>query len=91
MHNKEADVRQHSESKGKHTPLDTLEFERSMQAQGYRVIAGVDEAGRGPLAGPVVAAAVILPPALICPDLPTPRNSVPNGVRSCFMLSASRR
>ena len=31
------------------------------QARGYRFIAGVDEAGRGPLAGPVVAAAVILP------------------------------
>jgi ribonuclease HII len=32
-----------------------------MAAQGYRFIAGVDEAGRGPLAGPVVAAAVIIP------------------------------
>ena len=30
-------------------------------SQGYQAIAGVDEAGRGPLAGPVVAAAVILP------------------------------
>jgi ribonuclease HII len=36
-------------------------FERLYFAQGYRQIAGVDEAGRGPLAGPVVAAAVILP------------------------------
>ena len=33
-----------------------------METQGFRVIAGLDEAGRGPLAGPVVAAAVILPP-----------------------------
>ncbi|MGB9588696.1 MAG: ribonuclease HII, partial [Armatimonadota bacterium] len=31
-------------------------------AKGYKTVAGVDEAGRGPLAGPVVAAAVILPP-----------------------------
>ena len=36
-------------------------FERAARAQGHQVIAGVDEAGRGPLAGPVVAAAVILP------------------------------
>ena len=35
-------------------------FERSLRARGYQYIAGIDEAGRGPLAGPVVAAAVIL-------------------------------
>ncbi|MBM4309805.1 MAG: ribonuclease HII [Deltaproteobacteria bacterium] len=36
--------------------------ERLLYAEGYRHVAGTDEAGRGPLAGPVVAAAVILPP-----------------------------
>ncbi len=36
-------------------------FEARARARGYRAVAGVDEAGRGPLAGPVVAAAVILP------------------------------
>lgn len=36
-------------------------FETRARAMGYRAVAGVDEAGRGPLAGPVVAAAVILP------------------------------
>jgi ribonuclease HII len=36
-------------------------YEQACREQGYRWIAGVDEAGRGPLAGPVVAAAVILP------------------------------
>lgn len=40
-------------------PMDY--FERLYHGRGYRRIAGVDEAGRGPLAGPVVAAAVILP------------------------------
>ena len=38
-------------------------FEKLAYDEGYRCIAGVDEAGRGPLAGPVVAAAVIFPPA----------------------------
>ena len=38
-------------------------------ARGHRVIAGVDEAGRGPLAGPVAAAAVVLPAAFACPEL----------------------
>ena len=43
----------------KPTPDDT--FERAALSRGIRPVAGVDEAGRGPLAGPVVAAAVILP------------------------------
>ncbi len=40
---------------------ELLAIERSLRASGKTLIAGVDEAGRGPLAGPVVAAAVILP------------------------------
>jgi ribonuclease HII len=40
---------------------DTFYLERNLQQQGYSVVAGLDEVGRGPLAGPVVAAAVILP------------------------------
>ena len=42
-------------------PQDLLEYERRFWGRGVSV-AGVDEAGRGPLAGPVVAAAVVLPP-----------------------------
>ncbi|MGB4599516.1 MAG: ribonuclease HII [Trichlorobacter sp.] len=41
---------------------DLYWFERHARSQGYLLVAGVDEAGRGPLAGPVVAAAVILHP-----------------------------
>lgn len=41
--------------------VDTFSIERDLHQQGYDVVAGVDEAGRGPLAGPVVAACVILP------------------------------
>ena len=40
---------------------EKLQFERALQAKGLRYIAGVDEVGRGPLAGPVVCAAVIMP------------------------------
>ena len=40
---------------------EKLQFERALQAKGCRYIAGVDEVGRGPLAGPVVCAAVIMP------------------------------
>ena len=43
------------------TEKDTLVFERELLAGGARLIAGMDEAGRGPLAGPVVAAAVVMP------------------------------
>jgi ribonuclease HII len=42
---------------------DQWSFEKTARAKGFRHVAGVDEAGRGPLAGPVVAAAVILPPS----------------------------
>ena len=40
---------------------EKLQYERALQAKGIKYIAGVDEVGRGPLAGPVVCAAVIMP------------------------------
>jgi ribonuclease HII len=42
-------------------PNDTFQFERMLLKRGFCTIAGTDEVGRGPLAGPVVAASVILP------------------------------
>jgi ribonuclease HII len=47
----------------------SLEFEEKLRAFGFCRVAGVDEAGRGPLAGPVVAAAVILPAGFSHPRL----------------------
>lgn len=48
---------------------DTLFFERSLWNHGHRYVAGCDEVGRGPLAGPVVAAAVVLPPGIELPGV----------------------
>ena len=44
-------------------------LENELRAQGFRAVCGVDEAGRGPLCGPVVAAAVILPPDAVIEGL----------------------
>lgn len=55
-------------------------FENKARDRGYRIVAGIDEAGRGPLAGPVVSAAVILPEGA---DLP--------GVDDSKKLTPSRR
>ena len=49
--------------------ISTLFFEEQARQRGYRFVAGIDEAGRGPLAGPVVAAAVILPSSFELPGL----------------------
>ena len=46
-----------------------LHYEDKARAAGFSSVCGVDEAGRGPLAGPVCAAAVILPRGLVIPGL----------------------
>jgi len=46
-----------------------LEYENKFYEQGYHLIAGIDEVGRGPLAGPVVACAVIIPQGLQLPGV----------------------
>ena len=59
---------------------DPLFFEGRARASGFTCIAGLDEAGRGPLAGPVVAAAVVLPDGLLIPGL-TDSKQVPEPER----------
>ena len=49
--------------------VNLWEIENSVYSNGYKTVCGVDEAGRGPLAGPVCAAAVILPKGLEIPGL----------------------
>ena len=59
---------------------DNLEYERKYIAQGKKLVAGVDEVGRGPLAGPVVCAAVIMP-----------MDDIVEGVTDSKKLTAKRR
>ncbi len=62
------------------TPLHpTLDAERRQWLQGYQYVAGVDEAGRGCLAGPVVAAAIILPQDLLLPGVQDSKTLSPTG------------
>ena len=51
------------------SPEDLFAMERALHAEGISLVCGVDEAGRGPLAGPVCAAAVILPEDCVLPGL----------------------
>lgn len=55
--------------KKEYEQVDLWEIHRGYRQQGYEIICGVDEAGRGPLAGPVTAAAVILPEGYEIPGL----------------------
>lgn len=55
--------------KKEYEQVDLWEIHRNYKDQGYQLICGVDEAGRGPLAGPVTAAAVILPEGYEIPGL----------------------
>jgi ribonuclease HII len=68
--------------------VSLLDLERAHWAAGRRLLAGVDEAGRGPLAGPVVAAAVILPAdarQLRCLDGLTDSKLLTPGQRAAFV------
>src|SRR5436309_88327 len=53
------------------------DYERAAWEAGHAPVAGVDEAGRGPLAGPVVAAAVVLPPEIEIPGLDDSKRLTP--------------
>ena len=62
--------------------IDKLQYERALLEKGYKFVAGVDEVGRGPLAGPVVCAAVIMPLG---------ENDIIDGVDDSKKLSEKKR
>ena len=66
--------------------LDVLYYESMLRASGYRLIAGVDEAGRGPLAGPVVAAAVILAQGTLLPGVRDSKQMTENAREDALSL-----
>jgi ribonuclease HII len=66
---------------------DRFQFERALWRRGLLWVAGVDEAGRGPLAGPVVAAAVMLPPEWLAAGLPRELE----GLNDSKQLTATQR
>ncbi len=55
--------------KDTHNKIDFTQIEAMLVEKGYQLVCGVDEVGRGPLAGPVVAAAVIIPPGIVIPGI----------------------
>ncbi len=66
------------------TPDDLLALEAKLWKQGFSIVAGVDEVGRGPLAGPVVAACVVLPPDLYLPEVKDSKKLTPKKREELF-------
>jgi ribonuclease HII len=67
-------------------PLDTLLYEKTAYSSGFTYVAGIDEAGRGPLAGPVIAAAVILPAGLSIPGVDDSKKLSPDKREKLFEI-----
>jgi len=74
-------------TRAKEITTDRFKYERQLSSDGKLGLAGVDEAGRGPLAGPVVAAAVVLPQAWITAGIPKELESLNDSKK----LSARQR
>lgn len=69
---------------------DTLFYESMARKAGYGLIAGIDEAGRGPLAGPVVAAAVILKEDISLPGIKDSKKMTEKAREKAFPVIAQR-
>lgn len=70
--------------------MPDFEIEKSLKARGYAAICGVDEAGRGPLCGSVVAAACILPEDVELPGLNDSKKLTPKKREALFELICER-
>lgn len=67
--NRQMNMKGTAMAKRKEPILLTMDREMEVRARGFSAVCGIDEAGRGPLAGPVVAAAVILPEGIQLPGV----------------------
>lgn len=76
--------------RGNVRPCPDLSFENEAFRQGYRYVAGIDEAGRGCLAGPVVAAAVILPAGLIIEGVDDSKKLTPAKREKLYSIISQR-
>ena len=76
--------------RGNVRPRPDLSFENEAFRQGYRYVAGIDEAGRGCLAGPVVAAAVILPAGLIIEGVDDSKKLTPAKRETLYSIISQR-
>lgn len=70
--------------------MPDFSLENALMAEGYVAVCGVDEAGRGPLCGPVVAAACILPPQVELPGLNDSKKLTPHRRDALFDLIRAR-
>ncbi len=79
-----------NDATGLGSPGPTCAFEEDARACGYRHVAGLDEVGRGPLAGPVVGAAVILPRRFSLPGLDDSKRVNPTERETLFSVITQR-
>jgi ribonuclease HII len=70
--------------------MDNLSYEFQAKGAGYSLVAGIDEAGRGPLAGPIVAAAVILPEDTVLDGVKDSKKMSEKARESAFSLIERR-
>ncbi|HUU41324.1 MAG TPA: ribonuclease HII [Desulfatiglandales bacterium] len=70
--------------------MNNLAYEYQAKLAGYSLVAGIDEAGRGPLAGPVVAAAVILPQDITLTGVKDSKKMSPRSREEAFFIIQSR-
>lgn len=68
-----------------------LKEERKLWQKGYKYVVGVDEAGRGPLAGPVVAAALVIDPVLAAALIINPKSKIQNLLKKIKEIKDSKK
>lgn len=79
------------DKKEKKRLLELVKYEQAARLKGFQLIAGIDEAGRGPLAGPVVACACIIPSGLFFPGVNDSKQLTPKKRQELFLQITSNK